>query len=74
LSTLVAVTGSPNEQVWRLVSLGQRLLASRGAVSSLVRRGAFAYSTRLWVEDGDGFELAIEQVSCVIHAHDVVCC
>jgi hypothetical protein len=47
-------------ELWNMVSFAQSALV-RGSISTLVRRGAFLYSSRLWIEDGDGFELIIEQ-------------
>jgi hypothetical protein len=46
-------------EIWRMVNFAQSSLV-RGSISTLVRRGAFLYSSRLWIEDGDGFELIVE--------------
>ena len=55
-------------EVRRLVNFGASAL-TRGSVSSLMRRGAFVYSTRLWIEDGDGFELIVDQPLFADAAH-----
>lgn len=53
------MTNILRKEIWSMVSFAQSSLV-RGSISTLVRRGAFLYSSRLWIEDGDGFELIVE--------------
>jgi hypothetical protein len=53
------MTSVLRKEIWSMVNFAQSSLV-RGSISTLVRRGAFLYSSRLWIEDGDGFELIVE--------------
>mmetsp|Transcript_41835 Transcript_41835/g.102956 ORF Transcript_41835/g.102956 Transcript_41835/m.102956 type:complete len:524 (+) Transcript_41835:1583-3154(+) len=48
------------QHVWRAVNTAA-LALEKGRMSSITRCGAFQYSSRLWVEDSEGYELIINR-------------